>query len=243
MIEVPLSLDRRLWGVVFLLGGLGTPAFARIHLPGEPQARPKAPEPAPVDDSVAAVSVRAGYFGAVLLGVGAGADWRVDDWELGLAGYGGTADLTGTLGDQVTTDSHLADYKVDNLSLSATLITVEARYFFGDNFTVTTGLGWRELKGHVRLSDPAGETLSADAAMRNLVATLAVGSVWAWDNGFFLGIDWIGVAWPLTSAWNVETRGSAPATHDLKDQADKLAQTLSRSPALILLLGAAGWRF
>jgi hypothetical protein len=227
-----------------------TPAQARVRLGaryGEPEPKPARPSPRdPADSFTWGVGARAGYFGGLLFGEGLEAFRRIGAWHLGLAGYYGAADLTSAL---ASTDSPALDgFSVEHARLRVAMVQVEGRHAAYGPFDARLGIGYRRATGSVALEAEDGTgRWHADADAASVILSAALGTYWTWENGLYLGVDWIGINAPVASSHRVTTTSDPTVAESsrtrLAGQADDLAHGLAEAPGLILLLAALGYRF
>ena len=220
-----------------------TSAFARVHLPGEAPA-PERSATVAADPTGPGIEARYGAFGAFVSGGGIAATWRSDSWQGGIVAYHGNADLTDSASGLLASEPALAGRTLDKLTLAATEFEAEARATFPYDLIAAVGVGWRRIEGHAALAAADGSgAITSDSVVTGIEASVALASFWTWPKGFFIGVDWLGVAMPLTSVRRVSGRGSGADFDALQSETDRLAGMLGRSPSVILLVGAAGYRF
>jgi hypothetical protein len=238
-------------GVAALIGTVlaATPAEARVHLGarfGEAPRKPEARAADPADAFAFGVAARGGYFGGPVLGGGLEAFARFGGWDLGVAGYAGSADLRAALQDERSPATE--GFRVDEARLSSKLGLAFARVNVVRWVDLTARAGWRSTDGTLRLvAEDGSGTWSATAQASAAFVGAAVGTYATWTSGGFLGVDWVGLDVPVTSRHAVSTSatGTLPATRtsDLAQQAETLTRSLAQAPGLVLLSLAAGWRW
>ncbi len=120
------------------------------------------------------------------------------------------------------------------------------RYFFGNSFNVTGGLGLRSATIKYEVDAPSIVThVDGKIDIQSIVLPVFIGNRWTWDSGFTIGCDWIGIMIPISGS----TKGSINGTltndsmkklnQDLVDLGDSLAHTTSTT----LFLTSIGWAF
>lgn len=139
-------------------------------------------------------------------------------------------------------------YKAEEAQYSASVVAAETKIFLGNSFNLSGALGSRSVRGKVVLNsdqDSSGNRESTYTA-NGIVTKFAIGNDFTFDNGFVLGVEWLGIA------------GGASNKSDFKnsdDQSESAALTASRadiktfsdermSAISLYLLGARiGWAF
>jgi hypothetical protein len=155
------------------------------------------------------------------------------DLRLGLSYLGGS-DLVSSSEDGVTADA----------TLKGTVFAFNARYFLGSSFNVLGGIAYRSATIDYKIAD-ATFSINGEISATSMTIPLFIGNSWAWDNGFTVGVDWIGAFVPLTGASQSEIDGNLPsdAASDLNDKLLDLGVDLSKRTSLTLLLTSIGWAF
>lgn len=229
--------------LAFLL--LSTPVLAEPKRQKRQQATSELPSAGASADARAKRhsfgALRAGNFMGGITGTGFDAGYIHDAArQFFLHVMAGTADLK----DQVKDDAVVT---LDHFEARGLVVKAAARFFFGNSFHVTGGVGLRRVGFDMELVDRASTgSVTTRAEARSVVISLDVGNVWAWDNGFFLGADWIGYSQPLTSSYrsSVETEGTASgAIHELSDIVDDSARDLGSLASTQFLVLDVGFMF
>jgi hypothetical protein len=96
-----------------------------------------------------------------------------------------------------------------------------ARIYYNRHLFLGTGLSFDQIAGNYGWngSKVVGEELSTNFNAQLLAWHIYLGSEWQLANGFYIGVDWLGLGLPLTSQVTTEDAGSL----------DDLTQTLTGS--------------
>jgi len=226
-----------------LLLFLAAPALA------ETKKRHQATSALPSAGASADARAKRSFFGALRAGnfmggiAGAGVDAGYVDGparQFLLHVMTGATDLK----DQVRDDDVVT---LERFEAQGLVVKAAARFFLGNSFHVTGGLGLRRVGFDMELVDRASTgSVTTHAEAQSIVISLDVGNVWAWDNGFFLGADWIGYSQPVTSSYrsSVETEGTASgAINDLSGIVDDSARELGSLASTQFLVLDVGFMF
>ena len=136
---------------------------------------------------VAGGAVDAGYAFGGISGFGLRGFYnRFHNWQLGLQYLSAKQDLASQVSETQGT-------KIDNATLAISLISLHARYFFGNSFNMYVGLGQRTITYDLKVSvagDPSTYIRGTGISISNVLG-FGLGNQWAWNNGFFIGGDWL----------------------------------------------------
>ncbi|MBP9707339.1 MAG: hypothetical protein KBD78_06810 [Oligoflexales bacterium] len=132
----------------------------------------------------------------------------------------------------------------DDWKINKTVIEAKARYFFGNSFYVSGGLGTESFAVDypvVTQLDEAGlvsKQFSAD--VNSFGINTHIGNQWQWE-GFMIGVDWLGYYLPLSksSSFKADSDVSAEAK---KIEEDDIKSTYE-SASLHLTRFYMGWAF
>jgi len=144
------------------------------------------------------------------------------------------------------TDSFDATSLVGEANAQGSVLSINARYFFGNSFNVTSGLGYRSANIDMKFT---GKSLlaeiDANVKISGLVLPFFLGNHWTWSNGFTMGVDWIGAWIPLSPKTVTSVSGSAPDSllEESRDIAHDAFAKAANSTTLTLALTSIGWAF
>ena len=131
--------------------------------------------------------------------------------------------------------------------LEATNILFAARYFVWNSLNLTLLTGFRKLEWDIKASTLLGDsTIQITGDVTSTVLGLSLGNTWRFENGFFIGGDWIGYLVPLSSDDNTKTVTTGSTDEDLieiSEENKKLAEDLSKIATVQLLMFNIGWIF
>jgi hypothetical protein len=155
-----------------------------------------------------------------------------DHVQFGVLYLGGSADLK----DKYTPS---ASVTVSNLRGTSMALWGYGRFFVGNSFSVTSGLGYRSASITLDIADNRGLGLSGTVSATSFVIPVAIGNHWSWENGLTIGCDWISVMIPITSASSSTTStnlGQSTLTtfsEFMDEQAVKISKTISGTLGLV----------
>lgn len=103
--------------------------------------------------------------------------------RLGLLIAVGRADFRDVLEDE---DGIL----IDQAEVSSSVIMVHGRRFFGETFSMAYGLGQRNISLELAASAiGTDDSIATTLHVSSVAAYAAIGNIWQWDSGFYLGCD------------------------------------------------------
>ena len=134
---------------------------------------------------------------------------------------------------------------IDKFDVNFQLNQIRAKYFLGNSFYLAGGLGMRQIE--FDLSAISGSTRIQENLKANTnVFSLAIGNTWCFDNGLFIGGEWMALSKALSSSVATHIRSEGVPTSDLISlQADALdtANTLAKATTIGLATFHIGWQF
>lgn len=163
-------------------------------------------------------------------------------WLIGFFGTQGRADFADEI-DPVGTVS------LEKAELGISMYAINVKYFVGNSFFVRLGLGRRSIDSDLKVVDSAStQFLKLTTESDSVVTLVSLGNVWAWDNGFFIGADWIGVSVPLSSSYKFKIEhnfdsevGSEFAA--IEEDGRSLSKKMGESTAAMFLVLNLGYSF
>lgn len=174
-------------------------------------------------DQPARKTIGLGLGGGVMAGAfGTGIDgyYKVTkDFELGLLYFSGKfakSDRTSQSSEEVkvTKDGELnSGHLVDGseAKYSVQQYGIYGRYFIWNSFNTSFGLVHRRIKGIFAYDgypfQESPQHVSGAMAAGALAGLVQVGNRWSWDNGFTIGIDWIGYTIPFVQTYKEGSAG------------------------------------
>jgi len=167
-------------------------------------------------------------------GIGVGLDYKISkQLELDLSAAYASADLKKSLGN---TD---AGYDVPKAAVSSTHVIANVRYFFGQTFYVAPGLGWRRFAADFAVASTSDPTDNASGSVQadSITAGLAIGNLWRFKNGFYIGGEWLAVQAPISSSSSSTTTTSGTAVqaqNELTKLDDDLSKKIGQATSVIL---------
>jgi hypothetical protein len=135
--------------------------------------------------------------------------------------------------------------KITTLTFTSMAIWAYARFFIGNSFSVTSGVGYRNATGSLELVDDRGSEVFSTFSGTSIILPVAIGNHWSLGNGLVIGCDWITGMIPITSASSSTTStnlGSEPL-RKLSDSFDSLGEDISKINSLTLALVSIGYTF
>ena len=158
--------------------------------------------------------------------------------QLGLSYLGGSEDLASQLPSE-------GDVTVKKADLSGNAIFGYLRFFPGNTFSATIGLGYRGASAEYAIQDTSGHEIDGKLSISSIVIPIAVGNHWTWRNGFTLGCDWIAAFVPLSGSSKSTLSGSLTDADakTLNDDFVSLGDKLAKQTTFTLLLTSVGFMF
>lgn len=121
------------------------------------------------------------------------------------------------------------------------------RYFFGNSFNLTGGLGYRDATMNYKLEIPAGGILlNGKVDIQSIVMPLYIGNRWNFaGSGFTIGCDWIGYLVAISGSAKSSLDGNLDnaTVKKLNDEMLDISNDLAHKPSVVLLLTSIGWTF
>tara|TARA_B100001094_G_C18083991_1_gene746764 strand:- start:18 stop:725 length:708 start_codon:yes stop_codon:yes gene_type:complete len=195
------------------------------------------------ENKKAAVGVKAGNTFGGIQGTGIFAHYFLSSsLQVGGQYIAGSLDIGSDLQDQGAVSS-------TNSVLSGSMFALMARYYFGNSFFLSGGLGQRLIEGNLRFEEAQTVNfLELNTESSSTVAIITIGNVWSWDNGFFLGAEWLGASVPMSSGYSSKTSTNLPVAGDAEfaeivDSAEDLAKEMGEATAMMSLLLNIGFSF
>ena len=226
------------------------PEEALVETSEPKKGKPKMPIAAETDSSSAGVreskngsiGLRAGMlFGGISGGGLDGFMHKSPSLLLGGAFYSGGTDFKDSLNEDKSS------VRLNKAEVSDYMFLLQARWFVGNSFNLTGGLGQRKISASFEAeSVSSGDKVGIDVDVTSLVAQFALGNTWSFKSGFVLGADWIGYSYPLTSSRKVSSSATgsvSSALQDFQDIGEDLGDSLGKAGAAMLLVLNVGWAF
>lgn len=88
--------------------------------------------------------------------------------------------------------------QVKQFDVSASLITLQGKYFLTSNLYLLGGAGVRTVKGSALVGDGFEEAVHF-AGVESYVLQAGLGNLWIFGNGFYIGAEWGGLVQPISS--------------------------------------------
>lgn len=160
-------------------------------------------------------ALRAGYFLSEIFGVGGEAVFNLSPKvQFGLLTMVGVTDLKSGGSFKENNVLTLQTYEA-----SGDLYALQGRYYFTDTFNLVCGVGYRKIKINIVMISNSTETsYNQQIDVSNITGNVAIGNIWTWPSGFFIGADWIGLVMPLSKSYSVKTDSSGSTdTQEIHD--------------------------
>lgn len=133
---------------------------------------------------------------------------------------------------------------IEKLEAKAQTNQVRAKYYPTNSFYVAGGLGYRSISFDVALSDSSAriaQTLESEST----VLTLALGNLWSFDSGFYIGGEWLHIEVPMASQYSATYTATGIPSNSIQEDVDeseelakKLGEATTVSASFVL-----GWYF
>ena len=159
-------------------------------------------------------AVKGGLFHNRNLGLGIDGHYSLSsDWQIGLTLGRSEVDMSERCGGEVLPEDR-GLVNPEYMWLSATFGIVQLRYFVTPSLYVSGGVGYRQMQTFFAVND-TDEGIEHEVNVLNEVGHVALGHLWIFKSGLYLGMEWIGFVQPFSSD---ESR-SISKTGDLSDEA------------------------
>lgn len=184
---------------------------------------------------------RAGFLDSPVPSLGVqGYRWVTGLDQMGVLLAQGNVDLRSFLPDK-------KDIEITKARFSSSVFLLHGRRFFGETFSGAYGLGQRRINVDLAANSKVSNGgIDAGVTVNSWVLHGAVGNVWRWKSGYFLGCDWFGLMVPLSSQSSVrsEAYGAASAELDeVNQRANDVAKEISKVTSVTVLYLSTGIDF
>lgn len=158
----------------------------------------------------------------------------------------GFALLMGTSTVSQSETENGVEYKAE-AKITGSAYYAYGRYFLGNSFNVTGGLGLRSatINYNAQAGNGAVVALNGKVEIQSIVLPLYIGNRWSFDSGFTIGCDWIGAMIAVTGSakssleGNIDNQTIKNFNQDFLD----LGNSLAHKSSLTLFLTSIGWAF
>ena len=191
---------------------------------------------------------RLGWMFSAIPGLGIEGNYKIaPQWQLGLLLAGGSRDLKSEAEDSVEEELR-TNTQIDELKMEVGQVAAYAKWNLGDSFYLTSGLSYRLISTDLAVSEKSDPDnfIKISTESPAICLDFGLGNIWRFDNGFYLGAEWIGFSAPLTSNASSKTETGGSASDDLdKTAADakELAEDLGKATTIHLLVLHLGMEF
>lgn len=130
------------------------------------------------------------------------------------------------------------------ININGYLIMANLRYFFGKTFYAAPSLGWRYYNANFSVRDAKDSNNSAtiDLKVSGIVAGGAIGNLWRFKNGLYVGGEWIAAQWTIlgsakqsTTTSGILTQGQDALQKTAADTGSGLLHTMSATLSTLLV--------
>lgn len=134
---------------------------------------------------------------------------------------------------------------LDQFDVNTQMNQLDFRFFPSNNFYFGLGIAMRKIEFELEAHNGAAridESLKASS----FVARVAVGNIWSFDNGFYIGGEWIAAAIPISSSVSTDITADGTASSDINDleiDALDLVDKLAKATTFGLAVLQVGWQF
>ena len=149
--------------------------------------------------------------------------------------------------DDFTSGSNIEGLSLDRSTAQIIVVSGQAKYFFGNSFYVGAGIGYRSLSMDITISETTtGDFFNFSVDGTAIVTDVTIGNMWSFDNGLYVGFDWIGFILPLTSSYELSTQSEgefAALQEQLEAISNDTAQEINSTTLIALLVLNVGMMF
>lgn len=160
-------------------------------------------------------------------------------FQLGAFAGAGEIDLA----DDIVTSSSI---EINEAKVSVQVAQITGKYFIGNSFSASVGLGYRQIDLSVDVESVYGHRLATTFDVHGPYSLIAIGNTWTWASGFYLGTDWVGIAYPFANESKAETTGREMPDESLRSvqrNQEELAEDMRKQPILTALMLHLGVMF
>jgi hypothetical protein len=189
------------------------------------------------------VSLRTGFHVGIFFGLGVDGYYTYRP-SLQIGGFytSGTADFTKVVSGDSFTTFNKADVKTS-------MLFVYGRYFLGNTLYASGGFGRRTVDLEYDIESTIDDLgIQGTVESSTIAVSAGIGNQWSWDDGIYLGCEWIGYALPLAASSDATSNGTGQARNDpsLKELASDLkdaGETLGKTSSFNILMVNFGYAF
>lgn len=161
-----------------------------------------------------------------------------DAEETSSSGSGGSSGST-TGGEPIV--------ETEQLDLTFTYANAIGKFFVGNSFFFSAGLGYRIIETNIRVSSVAerGIYIATNTKSTSICLDIGLGNRWQFDSGFYIGGNWFAAAIPLASSYTATTEsgGSDESIDDVAESNKDLAKDIGSATHYRLAVLQLGFHF
>ena len=193
------------------------------------------------DSKTAGGGLRAGLIAGSVSGAGLELTYLMgESLQLNLNYLTGEVDLTSAISDNTLA-------KVDKALIKVNMVYLQARYFIGNSFYLSGGLGQRVVNAELKVSSKiSNDAVTLDTTSDSVVFVVNIGNQWSFPFGLTIGIDWLGAAVPVSSSFSSSTKVTgelSSSLEELSNDGEELAEKIGEITSFQAFLFNVGFQF
>ena len=133
-----------------------------------------------------------------------------------------------------------------DVEISGMAAWVSARWFLGNSFNLSGGLGWRRASASAEIRNRSTLAKTTfDWKISSLTLPVAIGNHWQWKNGLSFGIDWLGaqIGFAGDSEVSIESAEVSSGLEEIEKEIEDSGEKVANGVGLTLATVALGWSF
>jgi hypothetical protein len=137
--------------------------------------------------------------------------------------------------------------ETEQLDLTFTYANAISKFFVGNSFFFSAGLGYRIIETNIRVSSVAERDIyiATNTKSSSICLDIGLGNRWQFDSGFYIGGNWFAAVIPLASSYTATTEsgGSDESIDDVAESNKDLAKDIGSATHYRLAVLQLGFNF
>lgn len=156
-------------------------------------------------------------------------------------------DQTANSGSSSGSTSTKSTIETEELDLSFTYVNATGKYFLGNSFYFSAGLGYRIVETNIRVVSLVDTTyIDTNTKSSSICLDIGLGNRWTFDSGLYIGGNWFAAVIPLSSSYTATSEAGGAANEILNDIAEdnkELARKIGTTEHYRLAVFQIGFSF
>jgi hypothetical protein len=137
---------------------------------------------------------------------------------------------------------------LDKANIRAKSFAAYGRWFPFNSLYVLAGMSYRVVDSEMQISDAADDAnyVNVQSSSKAICLDGAIGNVWSWESGFFIGGEWFGLSVPLWAKSDTDVDTGGVPTGEVEKESDrskKFVEQIGKGTSLRLAVLHVGWAF